>query len=540
MKDIWKTKRNIWGNQQINKFNLKGQNPNLFLMQNLKKKHKKDLTYSESRLLFNLTPFGDADKDKTKNIFDCHPFDRSRQGVMDKAKEWISDKFAGPVEESMLEKRKKKKSFEGPIEQPIKQQKKQSILDSFSKPKSKKAPSIPPPEPSVQQSDIDRLKKMDQQIKSSKPEQPPLEEYYTPAQNWEQKVVEPTKKAKKWIEEIPESIEKRIPGPIAKVGKGVAKVTKEGVKTYKTMFPGAGVLGKREKEIEKVMEKYDTEGSQGVYTQEEVEKILGGLKQKEEKEKKLQEIGLSIRRQEEKFAEGPTTTPTGQPISRTKESPKVLYQPQAYQIMAAQQPIVPRQEDDYSIYPWQSQTTASIMTPGSSRQVAALKYRGLAKPLKGQTVFQTIRQEDQLRREMGIEKPLPPAGGRNMQTGEPFRVPKYVPVNLRQSFVINSFIKKPDVESPEFGEHRQMGKFPRSFTGEKSVFGSSRPIGVIPSQRLEPRPDEYGTPSPQTSINRYTIEQVEGGIRPRGVAAQARFPGQSVGGYQFKFLRNII
>ena len=42
-------------------------------------KSKKNLTYPEAKKKYNLSPFGDADKDGVRNIFDCRPFDPSRQ-----------------------------------------------------------------------------------------------------------------------------------------------------------------------------------------------------------------------------------------------------------------------------------------------------------------------------------------------------------------------------------------------------------------------------------------------------------------------------
>jgi len=54
-----------------------------FLKEPLPKMAKKDMKWSDAKRKYpKLSPFKDADKDGIMNMFDCHPFDKKRQGFM--------------------------------------------------------------------------------------------------------------------------------------------------------------------------------------------------------------------------------------------------------------------------------------------------------------------------------------------------------------------------------------------------------------------------------------------------------------------------
>ena len=46
------------------------------------KPRKKDLNYFQANRKYNIKPFGDVDKDGVRNIFDCRPFNRYKQGII--------------------------------------------------------------------------------------------------------------------------------------------------------------------------------------------------------------------------------------------------------------------------------------------------------------------------------------------------------------------------------------------------------------------------------------------------------------------------
>ena len=48
------------------------------------------MDYFEAKQKYNLSPFGDIDKDKVKNIFDCKPYDPKRDGILGRAANVIS------------------------------------------------------------------------------------------------------------------------------------------------------------------------------------------------------------------------------------------------------------------------------------------------------------------------------------------------------------------------------------------------------------------------------------------------------------------
>ena len=215
-----------------------------------------------------------------------------------------------------------------------------------------------------------------------------------------------------------------------------ASTVKKGVKAYETMFPESGISkkiakGEVKKEFKKKTEKEMSE-------KERVKKLVEAELEKREK--------IEGRKKEfKKFSEGPSKPPMTKPPGTQLGSSSLVGPTEAS--IAAAMPTA-----------FSQLTTPSVYTPYTHRRMQQdLMQRKLTEKTQDVTVFDILREEQQLRREQGLERPLPPIGKVDPETGEQRRVQPYSPVTTRQSFSVQPFIGKPPLEQPTWGQQRPRG-----------------------------------------------------------------------------------
>lgn len=445
-------KSNYWGNQETNYWGKQGTNiwgakP---LGIGIKVKSLGVASkVSATKLHFNL----DTDRDGVSDWKDCSPFNPKRQ-----------DNQIG----SFLKKRKEKK-------------------------KSK--------EMAEAEKTVARVQKKEQEAEAPKEEPVPIGEEGFKIK--EHKVT-PKEQAEQAIRNIGVSV-----GQLKKFGKKISSskaFAESGIKRE------AKIRGTTEEEIEKIVSKASQKRA---LTKEELEK-LKFYEIKQEREAKKQEILAKISKTEAKFARGPSEFPktpiAGRSLKYHPGKAGFPTEPQEFQREAAEEivPVYQLPKGPEQV-PYTSRLTPTIKSPKVRERIKkGIGSSEIFPQRTAPTAFELLRAEEMARRELGIQKPLPPAGGVNMQTGEPMRVPRYGPITLRQSFVVNPFVKKPDIEAPEFGQTRPSGRkigdsifssMTKPTTPPQGPFGTSRVPGQLMVSNLAPRGERtqlsYSTLSPK-------------------------------------------
>lgn len=442
-------KSNYWGNQETNYWGKQG--TNIWGAKPLGIGIKvKSLgvasKVSATKLHFNF----DTDRDGVSDWKDCSPFDPKRQ-----------DNQIG----SFLKKRKEKK-------------------------KSK--------EMAEAEKTVARVQKKEQEAEAPKEE--PVEEGFKIKEH----KVTPKEQAEQAIRNIGVSV-----GQLKKFGKKISSskaFAESGIKQE------AKIRGTTEEEIEKIIYKASQKRA---LTKEELEK-LRLYEVKQERELKKQEILAKVSKAEARFARGPSEFPKTPVASRPLKSHpgKAGFptEPQEFQREASEEivPVYQLPKGPEQV-PYTSRLTPTIKSPKVRERIKkGIGSSEIFPQRTAPTAFELLRAEEMARRELGIQKPLPPAGGVNMQTGEPMRVPRYGPITLRQSFVVNPFVKKPDIEAPEFGQTRPSGRkigdsifssMTKPTTPPQGPFGTSRVPGQLMVSSLAPRWERtqlsYSTLSPR-------------------------------------------
>lgn len=322
---------------------------------------KKDLTYPEAKKKCNLNPFGDADKDGVKNIFDCRPFNSSRQ-----------DNPIASAWKKRKEKRKAKQFKEA-------------------------------------EKDVARIQKQEE----------PKEMYFEEKQPEEQ-----TFKIKEHKTTLRESLgqaKQNVGASVEQLQKFGKKISSSKAFAESGIKREAKIRGTTEEEIDKIIDKARKKKQ---LSDEENEK-LNLYQIKQERKAHKEEVLEKASKQASKFAEGPKEFPTGGfPKVRPKQRETFPTQPQTFQEGAAQEiiPVYQVPESPAQV-PYTSRLTPTIRTPAIIKRIEKTqKQQDLFPQPKGPTAFELLRAEETSRRELNIERPLPPVGGVDLTTDEPHRV----------------------------------------------------------------------------------------------------------------------